>query len=189
MSTLFHHTREINAQLETLIRADPADLPSARRYYGVHVVLLETLMHAHEILIQKIDTQYLPDLSALEAENERLIRDTNNLLDRTPPEQQDQLLRNRQLQDLTAETLAVYRRHLDQVRSQITQSLDAVSLRHEIADNSYATLRVSSALAEQIEQVLKDLGTLQSMHLPPLLPFNNEILEQKFREITRELER
>ncbi len=188
MSALFHHTRSINEQLEHLIKSDPGDLESARRYYGVHVVLLETLQFAHDRMIEKIEDQYLRGLSDLEAENEALIHETEALLARSSPDQRAILLNNRDLQDITARTLQAYRQHLDQVREQVTQRRAQLSVRHEIAANSYATLRVSSALATQIEQLLRELNTLQSMHLPELLPFDNAVIEEKFRAITRELE-
>ncbi|MDA3875437.1 MAG: hypothetical protein PF795_15930 [Kiritimatiellae bacterium] len=188
MSSLFHHTREINQQLEDLIKANPEDIDSSRRYYGVHVVLLETMQHAHEKMVEKIDHQYLGALSELEQENDRLIEETENLLSRSTVNEQDLLLRNRQLQELTGRTLVAYRHHLDQVRAQVSDRLDQLRRRHEIAANSYATLRVSSALASQIAQLMKELNTLQGMHLPELLPFENEVLEEKFKAITKELE-
>jgi hypothetical protein len=188
MSSLFHHTREINRQLEELIRANPEDIDSSRRYYGVHVVLLETMQHAHEKMVEKIDQDYLGALSDLEIENEQLMKATEKLLSGSSMEERDLLLRNRQLQDLTAQTLVAYRQHLDQVRTQVSQRLDQLSRRHEIAANSYATLRVSSSLAAQIEQLVQDLNTLQGMHLPALLPFESEVFEEKFKAITRELE-
>ncbi len=188
MSSLFHHTREINRQLEELIKANPGDIEASRRYYGVHVVLLETMKHAHERMIDKIDNQYMGALSEIEQENERLIRETENLLTRSTSDQRDLLMRNRELQELTADTLVAYRHHLDQVRTQVSQRLDQLGVRHEIAANSYATLRVSSALANQIQQLMDELNLLRDMHLPSLIPFENEVLEEKFRSITRELE-
>lgn len=188
MSSMFHHTRDINRQLEELIKENPGDIDSSRRYYGVHVVLLETMKHAHERMIDRMDHQYLGTLSELEQENERLIQQTETLLTRSTADQRDILLRNRELQALTASTLVAYRQHLVQVRTQVSQRLEQLRIRHEIAANSYATLRVSSALAAQIEQLVKELNLLQGMHLPALIPFDNEVLEEKFKAITRELE-
>ncbi|MCC5845982.1 MAG: hypothetical protein JJU05_17175 [Verrucomicrobia bacterium] len=188
MSALFHHTRDINRQLEALIRANPEDIDSARRYYGVHVVLLETMQHAHAKMVERIDQKYIGALSDLEQENEALIQRTEELLSGSTSRERDVLLRNRQLQDLTARTLTAYRQHLDQVRTRVAERLSQLNRCHEIAANSYATLRVSSALASQIEQLIRDLNTLQDMHLPELLPFENQLFEEKFRAITRELE-
>ncbi|MEX2606612.1 MAG: hypothetical protein WD708_04640 [Kiritimatiellia bacterium] len=188
MSSLFHHTREINRQLEELIKANPGDLESSRRYYGVHVVLLETMKHAHEKMVEKIDQQYLTALSELEQKNGQLMEQTEKLISRSTVEEQDLLLRNRQLQELTSRTLVAYRGHLDQVRTQVSERLDKLKRRHEIAANSYATLRVSTALAAQIEQLMNELNTLQGMHLPAMLPFENEVLEEKFKAVTKELE-
>jgi len=188
MSALFHHTRAINQHLEDLIRANPGDLDSARRYYGVHVVLLETMQTAHEQMVAKIDGRYLGNLSSLAEENRRLMGETEGLLSRSTGEQREQLLRNRSLQELTAGTLVLYRQHLEQVRRQVSLRLEQLKLRHEIAANSHATLRLSSALAAEIEQLIRELYTLQGMHLPELLPFENEVFEEKFRAITRELE-
>lgn len=188
MSSLFHHTRDINQQLEDLIKANPGDIDSSRRYYGVHVVLLETMQYAHERMIDKIDHQYLGGVSELELENERLMQETEKLLTRSATDQRDLLMRNRDLQGVTASTLIAYRHHLDQVRDQVSNRLDQLRIRHEVAANSYSTLRVSSALAAQIEQLINDLNTLHGMHLPALLPFENEVLEEKFKAITRELE-
>ena len=106
----------------------------------------------------------------------------------TPELQRGVLESSLRTQQVTADTLVLYREHLTNVRERIEKGLEAVRLRHAVAKNAYDTIHISSVLASEMQTALKDLNTLRDMHLPDLVPIADAVIQQKFNEITSALQ-
>ena len=60
--------------------ASGENIGAARKYFAMHAALFALLVHAQDGLIAKIDNQYLPKLTAIEARHSRRARETAELL-------------------------------------------------------------------------------------------------------------
>jgi hypothetical protein len=187
LSAVFDNVRALNGQLERMLRESPGDPEAARRYYGIHVVLIRAVVAAHEATLANIEDRYLARIDGLAEQNAAVRRQTEALLKKAAPGQRRILEANRRAQDTTDEALALYRRHLESVRDRLETALAAVRGRYEIARNAYETISISSALAAEMQTALEDLAALREMSLPELIPFDSEALAQKFSEITAAL--
>jgi hypothetical protein len=188
LSAVFDNVRALNGQLEDLMRGNPGDPEAARRYYGIHVVLLRTVIRAHEVTLANITDRYLKRIAELEEQNAAVSAETTRLLRKAPDGQRGVLEASRQAQRTTDEALELYRKHLVNVQQRIEKGLDALQKRYAVTRNAYDTIAISSALAEQMQTAIQDLATLSGMHLPDLVPFDSAAIAQKFSEITTSLE-
>jgi len=187
LSALFHNVRELNGLLEGLVRENPDNAELARRYYGLHVVLIKTLIHGHEMVLRNVERQYLPKVQELRAQVRQVVRETEALLARADAPARPMLEANRRAQETSAQVLDLYQTHLTDTQARVRQSLDEVQRRYLVAKNAYDTLQVASLLIDQMQTCVQDLALLQAMHLPQLLRLEGNPLEQKFNEITTRL--
>lgn len=187
LSAVFENVRTLSGRLEALLQATPGDPEAARRYYGIHVVMIKAVVKAHETILTNVRERYLPRIAELAERNAAVRQETAELLESASPSQRRILDASRRAQDTTDAALSVYREHLENVRAQVTRGLEAVRTRYRIARNAYDTISISSALVTEMRAAVEDLAALRDMHLPELVPFDNAAIEQKFDEITATL--
>ncbi len=188
LSAVFDNVRLLNNQLEELVMQSPDDPEAARRYYGIHVTLIHTMRYAHERVLDRIDHLYLDRIGELEKQNDALMKETKDLIRFSDPEHQGLLQSSLNTQEVTADALVLYREHLQNVRDQVYEGQKALDQRFKVAMNAYQTINIAATLAAEMQSAVKDLSALRNMHLPALVPLNSDALQQKFSEITRELE-
>ena len=75
METLKHITNQI---LE-LMKASKEELTQAKKYYGMHQVLLELVVYIQQQYIDKCDNVYLPKIDKMITDSEQMIENTNRL--------------------------------------------------------------------------------------------------------------
>jgi len=187
LSAIFDNVRALNTQLEQLLKENRGEPEAARRYYGIHVVMIRAVAKAHEMVLDNIENKYLARIAELAKRNDAVREQTKKLLESATPKQRPILEANRKAQDTTDKVLDIYRSHLEKVQERLEKALKAIRARQEVAGNAYETITISSALAAEMQTALKDLATLREMHLPELIPFDNEAIEKKFSEITAAL--
>lgn len=188
LSALFENVRILNSQLEELVRKSPDDPEAARRYYGIHVTLIRTMLYAHDQVLNRIDHLYLERINELEKQNNQLMKETRQLIRFSEAEHLTILESSLRTQQVTQEALTLYKQHLQNVRAQVYEGQKALDQRFTVAMNAYQTIRIAATLASEMESAVNDLRALRDMHLPTLIPLNSDALQQKFSEITRELE-
>ena len=184
LSAVFHNVGQLNGKLEELVAQSPGNTETAKRYYGIHVVLIRTLIRAHETIIRDIEEHYVPKISELRHLNEATARETDQLMEQATDDQKTTLLASRNTQNETAKALNVYGEHLEDVKARLGRSLDALNGRYQVAKNAYDTIRVAASLVSEMQACIRDLTTVRQMHLPDLLPLDNEALQKRFGEIT-----
>ena len=189
LSAVFDNVRALSEQLESLMLDNQGDPEAVRRYYGIHVVLIRTVVKAHEVTLANIRDRYLARIADLAEHNDAIRSRTEALLEDAMPEGERRILEsNLEAQATTDEALAIYREHLETTRARIARALEAVRTRHAVARNAYETISIASALAAEMETAIENLSGLRSLHLPDLVPFNNDAIQQRFTEITESLE-
>jgi hypothetical protein len=189
LSAVFDNVRMLNAQLEKLLAANRGDPEAARRYYGIHLVMIQTVLRAHEVVLANIRDRYLVRLDELSTRNASVREETEALMAGGPtPEQRQILAASLQAQATTDEALSLYRMHLQTMAERIGKAHEALHSRYMIARNAYETISVSSALAAEMQTAIEGIAALRRMHLPELIPFDNEAIQQRFNEITVALE-
>jgi hypothetical protein len=183
--SLFFNVKQLTVQLQVLMEEDAQDPIAAKRYYGMYVVLLQILVHAHERFLQRLEHEYLPSLQQLEDENLEQRQNTKRLLrDARDPTEKESLQANLSAQATTDNVVGLYRSFLVHQKSTTIDALEALDRRLEIATNTYRTAEIASNLVTLIRSSARDLNALQSMKLPDLVAFENQEMAIKFQAIT-----
>jgi len=184
----FDNVKAITTELGGLMDQSGEELPSARRYYGMYVVLLQVLDRMHGRLIEDIENAYLPQIDAITRKSEQLAAEARQLKQR--PEANRQVLEaNLQALDLTRRAAGLYREYLMQQAQELSRSRQ--SLRRDIATawNTYETVKVSGDLVSLIRTSERMLGELFNRQVPELRPFANLEMQRELEKLTVRLRR
>ncbi|KAA6187884.1 hypothetical protein F2Q65_01225 [Thiohalocapsa marina] len=186
LGIVFDNVKAVTLQLEQLVRDSGEDLQSARRYYGMYVVLLRALNRMHLDVEQAIEQRYIPQINAIAERAEALAEDTRTL-QRQHPEKRAILAGNLEAQQLTIAAAGVYRDYLKQQAAQVRQARQTLEQDIATAWNTYETVRVSGELVDLVRSSRQLLDGLLDRQVPALRPFQNLEMQREFAKLTEQL--
>jgi hypothetical protein len=187
---VFNSAKLIDAQLGKLMIASGENVGAARKYFAMHAALFALLVHSQDMLISKIDQQYLPKLSAIERDIRVARAKTAELLKAENREDQKRALEgNRESQRLAEEAAKGYRRYLLQQREQVARARQRATHDLRIADNTFETVEASFQLRSLMKDSAASFEALQKLEAPTFDQiFKNEELRREFENLTRKLD-
>ncbi|WP_295383965.1 hypothetical protein [uncultured Thiodictyon sp.] len=188
LGILFDNVKAVTAQLEHLVAQSGEDLQSARRYYGMYVVLLRALERMHQQIEGAIGEQYIPQINGIITRAEQLTGETREL-QRSSPAKRDLLAANLEAQRLTIEAAQVYRQYLNDQKAQVSRARADLAKDIATAWNTYETVRVSGELVGLVRSSRQLLEGLMNRQVPALRPFENLELRREFEKLTEQLRR
>lgn len=186
LSIAFDNVKAITVQLEQLLQDSDEDLASARRYYGMYVVLLKVLERMHLQLIGAIDEHYLPQIDAIVRRTRDLEARTRQLRQQ-PGTDRRMLDANLEAQRLTLRAAAVYREYLVDQSRQVVEAQRGLARDIATAWNTYETVKVSGELVALIRHSRNLLDNLLERQVPALRPFENLAMQREFVKLTAQL--
>jgi hypothetical protein len=187
---VFNSANVIDGQLAKLLAASGENIGAARKYFAMHAALFALLVHAQDTLIAKIDNQYLPKLSAIEADVRLARVKTAELLRAENREDQKRALEgNQESQRLAEDAARGYRRYLLQQREQVARARQRTTHDLRIADNTFETVEVSFQLRNLMRDASASFEAIQKLEAPTFDQiFRNEELRREFENLTRKLD-
>lgn len=186
LGVAFDQVKAITLELQRLLEQSGEDLRSARRYYGLYVVLLKVLDRMHGQLVDGIEQRYLPRIGSIMDRTRDLMAQTRTLQregDRTDPI----LASNIKAQELTLRAASVYREYLIDQSRQLESARQRLGRDVATAWNTYETVKVSGELVGLIRHSQRLLDSLLQREVPPLRGFQNLELQRELRSLTLRL--
>ncbi len=187
---VFNSAKMIDGQLGKLMTASGENIGAARKYFAMHAALFALLVHSQDLLIDKIDKQYLPKLSDIEVDIRKARAKTAELLKLENREDQKRALEgNRESQRLAEDAAKGYRRYLLQQREQIAKARQRATHDLRIADNTFETVEASYQLRNLMRDAAASFEAIQKLEAPTFDQiFKNEELRREFENLTRKLD-
>jgi hypothetical protein len=187
---VFNSAKLIDGQLARLMAASGENIGAARKYFAMHAALFALLVHAQDMLVGKIDKQYLPKLSAIEQDIKAARAKTAELLRAENREDQKRVLEgNRESQKLADDAAKGYRRYLLQQREQVAKARQRATHDLKIADNTFETVEASFQLRNLMRDSSSSFEAIQKLEAPTFDQiFKNEELRREFENLTRKLD-
>jgi hypothetical protein len=187
---VFNSAKLIDGQLAKLMNASGENIGAARKYFAMHAALFAMLLHSQDLLIEKIDKQYLPKLTAIESDIRAARIRTAELLRAENREDQKRALEgNRESQRLAEDAAKGYRRYLLQQREQVAKARQRATHDLRIADNTFETVEASFQLRNLMRDSAASFEAIQRLEAPTFDQiFKNEELRREFENLTRKLD-
>jgi len=190
MVAAFNAAKVIDGQLGKLMSATGDNMGATRKYFAMHAALFAMLVHAQDLTIAKIDSNYLPKLEAILKDVAAARTKTNELMRaENRPDQKRALEANRESQKLAEEAAKGYRRYLMQQREQIAKARSRAVHDLRIADNTFETVEASFQLRNLMRDSASTFEAIQKLEAPTFDQiFKNEELRREFENLTRKLD-
>jgi uncharacterized coiled-coil protein SlyX len=187
--TAFQAARSVDDQLAKLLEASNDDVKAARRYFAMHAALFAMMVHAQELLIDKIDDIYILKLRGILGDIRSTRNTTRELLeDQNRPDQKRALEANVKAQNFAEKVASFYRDYLLTQRSQLAEARERTLRDLAIADNTFETVEASFQLNELMRDARTSFEALQRLEAPGFEQvFKNETLRKEFESLTRKL--
>jgi hypothetical protein len=187
---VFNSAKAVDAQLGKLMGQSADNTNAVRKYFAMHAALFAMLVHAQDMLINKIDTNYLPKLDAITKDIDAARKKTAELLrGENRPDQKKALEANRDSQKLAEQAAQGYRKYMLQQREQVAAARKKAVHDLKIADNTFETVEASYQLRNLMRDSATSFEAIQKLEAPTFEQiFKNEELRKEFENLTRKLD-
>jgi len=185
----FDAASAIDQRLGELLDAAKDNPKAARRYFAMHASLFAMLLHAQDMLIDKIDGQYMVKLQAILTDIRKTRQETYRLLaQQNRPDQKRALDANLEAQNFAEKAAEVYKDYLGAQRKQLVEARKRTGRDLRIADNTYRTVEASFQLRVLMQNSRETFDAIRRLEAPGFERiFRNESLRKEFEQLTREL--
>jgi len=189
MHVAFSNIKKIRAQLERLTSENGEDLKTAKRYYGMHTILVRIVDRIQKKYLSTIETVYLPKLNEYEDKTNDIISKSNKNLDRIAREEHKKmLLANIAALELNMKAINIYRAHLYSQKNKILSDNKKVIEDMRIAEITYSTVSLSKDIFMMIKSSTKIFDIVSSMEVPPISEFKNQEIKEELVKLTQRMQ-
>lgn len=186
MAVVFDNIKHMTAQLQELTDQSGETLDVSKRYYGMYVVMVRVMDRIQKTFMRDINEQHIPKLNQFASQADRNIQRARDLIEKKGGD--TELLRsNIASNQLTRETAELYIEYLKHNAKLIAAENKLVQKNLATAMNTYATVKLSSDVAELMESGRRDFETLMKLQIPPLREFSNAAVRREFQRMTSKL--
>lgn len=177
--------RKVAVQLEKLAAEPDAPTETARRYYGVYLVMLYAMERLHSRFVLRIEGDLLPRLTEIDYEARRLM----DRSDRRVEAGGDAAMaaQNKSANELTIRAADLYSSYLTQQAEGIQERIDALQSNIADAEITYETIRLSGEVARIIRNGLQDLDSLLQLQPPPMARLDSPELREEFNRLSKRM--
>lgn len=186
LAAVFENLKRIMAQLQTLTEESGESLEVTRKYYGLYVLLVQALDHAQDEFVETIRYDYRPRLQRLHIEAQDAIRNAEHLL-KTGEGHEAVLRANIEANQTTLQAIDLYDAYLKMQADMITRENRRVERQLATAENTYATVRVSTQVVEFLRESRDELDALMNLEMPSIQLFENQELKNEIQRLTQQL--
>lgn len=185
MSLVYDVLADITTQLMGLTKESNENINQARKYYGMHVVLLKLVLNMQGSYIKKLDNEYLPKIDNIRKDTHRINQESSRLLSSERDAQRRSLLqKNIKAQQLTLKVARLYAQQLNQQKAKVIKSRKLITDDYRVAKNTYDTVKISADLIRLMNTNRASFSALMNIQVPEIVPFENLEMQRKFEELS-----
>ncbi len=185
MATVFDVLKEMTAQLMQLTADSGEDLTAARRYYGMHLMLLESVVFMQSKYMEKINSVYIPGIDRISEETRTLHRDTRRRIRAEGDAQRKRLYKqNLHSQQVTLKAAKLYLKNLQSQRNKVKKAREKALKNRALARNTYRTVRISAEFLTLFKASQNSFQAIINLQVPEIVPFENLEVQKKYEELS-----
>jgi len=185
MSVVFRTVKDLTDQLEQLTNETAESLEHSKKYYGMVVILYRIVTTMQDQFIKKVTDTYLPKLANYKADAKATILESDQLIKNGV--NVEILKANIQANILTIEVINLYVSILEKQRKKVEKARDIASKESLVADNTYRTVSLSSAVVSMIREGRSTFETLMGIQMPDIRVFKNDEIKSEFNKLTAKM--
>ncbi|GAB7024564.1 hypothetical protein [Salidesulfovibrio brasiliensis] len=187
MVSVFNNVQIITMELQRLTAEAGEEIEMAKRYYGMHTLLLRILLNLYQQYEHRIGEIYLVRIDEIVERQEDLIDQTEDKLSDEPEKFRKIYEANLRAQKLTRDTALLYADYLKNNRERIVSAREKVGDEYEAALNTYETVQGAHDLISLMRNANAMLEGVSSLQTPELMVFQNAEMKTEFMNISEKL--
>jgi hypothetical protein len=188
MTLVMDVLKQITSQLLGIMQESNEELTQAKKYYGMHMVLLELVVYIQERFISKIENEYIPRIDQITAHTQEMLAKTSNKISNEENLQRRNIYyQNYESQQLTLKTAVLYRQNLEDELEQVREAKAVSQKNLDLSKNTYQTVTLSSDLFKIISSSQDMMKEVMKLQIPPIIPFENIQIKEKYQELTDQI--
>jgi hypothetical protein len=185
VSIIFDNAKQFAAELERLTNETGEDLETAKKYYGVYLMLLKSVSRLQEKFVENVDNEYYPKLDEFALKAQTNIKEAKRAIelggDRTV------LQNNIDNNQLTYDAAMFYKEGLTHQKHQMMMANLETKKNILTAANTYKTVALSKDVAALMAVSRRAFDSITGLSVPDLRPFKNQKMKEAFSRMTTEL--
>lgn len=187
MSTTFPVIAKFATHLGEITQNTGEDLVSAKKYYGMYVLLLELQLYIQDQYIDRLQEEFIPRIDELKGKSVDLISDTKSLLRKSSGNARKIYMNNLESQEFTLKAINMYKQQLLSDLSKVKKAKAKLMKDYQVAMNTYETVDLSFNVSSLINANASLFNDVMSLQAPELIPFENLKLKEEFEKLTDQM--
>lgn len=190
MSLVMDVLKHITSQIMNLMIESKEELEQAKKYYGMHLITLELVVYIQQKYIDKVDNIYIPKIDMIITTSENMLHDTEKL--RRSEENNNRRAgysKNLEAQKLAYKASKLYRSDLLASKRRMLNAQLKAKADLTLSRNTYKTVMLSSELYKLISESQNTFAEVSKIQMPSIVPFQNDQMKQKYKELTGKMEK
>lgn len=181
--------KKINLQIMDLLEGGQGNVQSARKYTGVHMVLVNLYLEANLEVLEKIGKEYIPRLEEIMATARRLGSEAGQMLTKAGGDEKNKqvLQANMKANERTVKTAELYRQYLRGQENTLRGATEKLKRDFFVARNTYDTVKTGSDLISLIQLSMSTLEGVFGFVVPDLSLVYDQELMKEFENITERI--
>ena len=189
ISLMMDTLKYISKQILQLMKASNEELKQAKKYYGMHQVLLELVVYIQQKYIDKCNTLYIPKINKIILHAQQMIEETKRLKAmEEDPVRSAVYAHNIEALEWTLKVAKQYRLDLVRSRDKMIEAQVLSLANLKVSQNTYETVSLSADLYDLISQSQEMFSTVSKIQVPDIVPFQNIQIKQTYKELTEKIE-
>ena len=186
ISVIFDNAKQFARDLEQLTDQTGEDLETAKKYYGVYLMLLKTIDQLQNKFIDNVDDVYYPKLDQYAQEAKQNITEARQAIQAGGNARvlENNIFNNQ----ITYDAAMFYKQSLAKQKSQMERANRETRKNILTAVNTYRTAALSKDLASLMAVSRRAFESISNLSMPDLRPFDNTRMKEEFSKLTREMQ-
>ncbi len=190
MTLVMDVLKQITTQLLAIMQESNEELTIAKKYYGMHMVLLELVVYIQDKFLHKIEKSYLPQIDKIISHTKSILLSTTKKISKEENlKRRNIYYQNYQSQQLTLKTAILYRKNLIDEIKQVKKAKAVGQKNLDLSKNTYETVTLSSDLFRIISSSQEMMKSVMMLQIPTIIPFENIQMKEKYKELTKEIQK
>jgi len=185
MTLIMDSLKHITNQLMSVMKDSNEELRSAKRYYGMHMILLELMIYIQDEYIKKVDNIYLPKIASIVGKTVKIRSQAKSSVRNSKEESRITVYKNNiEAHNLTLKVAELYLKNLNSQKLKVSRARAVAKKDLRLARNTYDTVSVSADLYAVLSSSKKLFSKVMSLQVPVIIPFENLQMKNKYEELT-----
>lgn len=190
MTLVMDVLKQITQQLLGIMQESNEELHQAKKYYGMHMVLLDLVVYIQDNFISHIEMDYIPQIDKIISHTkEMLVKTSKKISQEQNLNRRNIYYQNYESQHLTLKTAIIYRQNLVDELTQVKKAKNVSRKNLELSKNTYETVALSSDLFKIIAGSQEMMQAVMKLQIPAIIPFENIQMKQKYEELTKKIQK